>query len=413
MANHVLPAIGEVAVAELTTVEVAKIASALVSTPSAAKFAMSYIERVCGWAIDNGHREAANPATGPNRQIKVPVRKHATFLPVEDVAPALARIEASGCGLSVSLAIRFLALTAKRLVEVRRASWDQMDLEAAEWMIPGDAETKIREGHVVPLSDAALDVLERARELGNGKGVQFPGGSAAGVLPTTVSIRFLSTENVRVKPVSGRFVAHDAGLASVCGAASDARMGDEDTVEALPGPGDVEGGDVEAVRVERADDPPLDCRGAAGRGSCGWASGVLGQVAGAAQAGRLQGDHRGASGGVPSAVGATAVRRGAGSRLRRWLQPRAGLRARRAPARAGRGGGPLRDAAGASGAGGLRRRSVTRLISSCRATSRARWIEPLTVTGSRGLACQSCSHENVRVARNRPLHAGENARTWV
>ncbi len=86
------------------------------------------------------------------------------------------------------------------------------------------------------------------------------------------------------------------------------------------------------------------------RGSCGRASGVLGQVAGAAQAGRLQGDHRGASGGVPPAVRTTAVRRGAGSRLRRWIQPRAGLRARRAPARAGRGGGPLRDAAGASGA---------------------------------------------------------------
>lgn len=72
MANHVLPVIGEVGVAELTTVEVARIASALVSTPSAAKFAMSCIERVCGWAIDSGHREAANPATGPQRQIKVP-----------------------------------------------------------------------------------------------------------------------------------------------------------------------------------------------------------------------------------------------------------------------------------------------------------------------------------------------------
>ncbi|MYB38188.1 MAG: hypothetical protein F4Y26_12595 [Gammaproteobacteria bacterium] len=61
-----------------------------------------------------------------------------------------------------------MALTAKQLVEARRATWEQMDLAAAEWRIPGDAETKVREDHVVPLSDAALGVLERAQELGNG-----------------------------------------------------------------------------------------------------------------------------------------------------------------------------------------------------------------------------------------------------
>ncbi|MDE0038759.1 MAG: site-specific integrase, partial [Gammaproteobacteria bacterium] len=134
--------------------------------------------RVCGWAIDSGHREAANPAIGPNRQIRVPARKHAAFLPVEEVAGALDRIEASGCSLSVSLAIRFLALTAKRLVEVRRATWDQMDLAAAEWTSPGDARTKIAEDHGGPLSAAALGVLERAHGLGDVRGPVFPGESA-------------------------------------------------------------------------------------------------------------------------------------------------------------------------------------------------------------------------------------------
>ena len=40
--------------------------------------------------------------------------------------------------------------------------------------------------------------------------------------------------------------------------------------------------------------------------------------------------------------------------LPRWLQPCAGLRPRGTPARAGRGGGAVRDAGGASGPGGLR-----------------------------------------------------------
>jgi len=199
MANHVLPAIGEVAVAELSTQEVARIASALVATPSAAKFALSCIERVCGWAIDSGHREAANPASGPNRQIKVPAHRHAAFLPVEEVADALDRIEASGCSLSVALALRFLALTARRLVEVRRATWDQIDVESAEWTIPGDAETKVREDHVVPLSDAALAVLERARELG-GKGAVFPGGSSGGVLADASVRRAMRDAGIAASP---------------------------------------------------------------------------------------------------------------------------------------------------------------------------------------------------------------------
>ena len=66
MRKHVLPRIGSVPVAEVTTRQAAAIASAMIDTPSA-KFALSCIERVCQWAIDSGHREKANPASGPKR----------------------------------------------------------------------------------------------------------------------------------------------------------------------------------------------------------------------------------------------------------------------------------------------------------------------------------------------------------
>ena len=72
----------------------------MIDTPSAAKFALSYIERVCQWAIDSGHREKANPAT------------HATFLPVGEVEGALGKIDASDSSEAVKLSVRFTALTA-------------------------------------------------------------------------------------------------------------------------------------------------------------------------------------------------------------------------------------------------------------------------------------------------------------
>ena len=55
-----------------------------------------------------------------------------------------------------------MRLTARRLCEVRRALWCEIDRDARIWTIPGRANAKIKEDHVVRLSGAALQVLERA-----------------------------------------------------------------------------------------------------------------------------------------------------------------------------------------------------------------------------------------------------------
>ena len=59
-------------------------------------------------------------------------------------------------------ALRFLVLTTARSGEVRGATWGEVDLEAREWRIPAD-RMKGHAEHRVPLSSAALAVLEQAR----------------------------------------------------------------------------------------------------------------------------------------------------------------------------------------------------------------------------------------------------------
>ena len=56
---------------------------------------------------------------------------------------------------------------------MRGATWAEVDIEAREWRIPGERMKGSRE-HRVPLSDAALAVLERARSLDDGSGLIFP-----------------------------------------------------------------------------------------------------------------------------------------------------------------------------------------------------------------------------------------------
>ena len=86
---------------------------------------------------------------------------------------------------SVPAAIRFAALTAARLAEVRGATWSEIDTVSAVWTIPADRMKAGRE-HRVPLSPAALEVLAEARQHADGGALIFPnsrGGPMAGNTP--------------------------------------------------------------------------------------------------------------------------------------------------------------------------------------------------------------------------------------
>ena len=71
------------------------------------------------------------------------------------------------------LAFEFLVLTACRSGEVRGARWEEMDLEAREWRIPGE-RMKANRAHRVPLSTGALAVLRDARHVAEGSELVFP-----------------------------------------------------------------------------------------------------------------------------------------------------------------------------------------------------------------------------------------------
>ena len=70
------------------------------------------------------------------------------------------------------LACEFLILTCARAGEIRGATWDEIDLNKRLWRLSPD-RMKMRRGHVVPLSDQAMDVLERAAAQDK-RGLVFP-----------------------------------------------------------------------------------------------------------------------------------------------------------------------------------------------------------------------------------------------
>ncbi|MCY3820935.1 MAG: site-specific integrase [Gammaproteobacteria bacterium] len=111
------------------------------------------ISAICRWAVAQGHRtgdpagiviDAALPRNGVER-------RHMPALPYDEVAECVAKVKASKrASASSKLALEFLVLTAARSSEVRKATWDEIDIEGAVWTLPAERMKANRE-HRVPL----------------------------------------------------------------------------------------------------------------------------------------------------------------------------------------------------------------------------------------------------------------------
>ena len=187
--DYAIPLVGSKRVDKLTTGDVLAVLLPIWNEKrETARRVRQRIGAVMQWAVAKGYREdnPAGDAIGAALPKNGSKRKHFQALPHGKVAAALAAVEASGAWLGTKLAFRFLVLTAARSGEVRNARWDEIDLEAATWTVPADRMKSGRE-HRVPLSAAALAVLERAREIADPSGLIFPSVSGRGMSAMTLT----------------------------------------------------------------------------------------------------------------------------------------------------------------------------------------------------------------------------------
>lgn len=136
------------------------------------------IREVLALAVALGHIETnvAGEAIDGALPKHKPSTIHHRALPYADLPDALAKLDGD---TPAKLALRFLVLTAARSGEVREATWSEIDLDRREWRIPA-ARMKAKQEHRVPLSDAAVVVLERAKVLDDDSGLAFPSATRRG-----------------------------------------------------------------------------------------------------------------------------------------------------------------------------------------------------------------------------------------
>lgn len=163
--DYAVPVIGNMPVDSITTSDILRVLAPIwTEKPETARRVRQRIRTVLDWATTAGHREGVNPVEGvgkglPRQRDRV---QHHTALPYAELPDLMQRLEAED-GIA-ALALRFLILTAARSLEARAATWPEIDLEGRVWRIPPE-RMKAGDEHKVPLSDAALGVLERVQGL--------------------------------------------------------------------------------------------------------------------------------------------------------------------------------------------------------------------------------------------------------
>ncbi|MCL5272695.1 MAG: tyrosine-type recombinase/integrase [Gammaproteobacteria bacterium] len=136
------------------------------------------IHQICGqvfrYAIATGRAERDPSADLRGALQPVVKRHHATIVDPIEVGKLLRNIHEYKGFQITKCALRLAPLVFVRPGELRKAEWNEFNLDAAEWRIPAD-KMKMRSVHIVPLSKQALDILQELASLtGHGKYV-FPG----------------------------------------------------------------------------------------------------------------------------------------------------------------------------------------------------------------------------------------------
>lgn len=173
--NDVFPWIGGRPVAELTAPEFLKVARRIEERGAieSAHRIMQNCGQVMRYAIATGRADRNPVADLKGALPPAPEKHHAAITDPKAVGGLLRAIDAYAGSFVTKCALRLAPLVFVRPGELRHAEWSEIDLEASEWNIPAE-KMKMREPHLVPLSDQAVAILRELHALtGRGRYV-FP-----------------------------------------------------------------------------------------------------------------------------------------------------------------------------------------------------------------------------------------------
>ena len=181
LTTYASPVFGSLPVADITTPLVLRVLEPIWTTKTeTASRVRGRVEKILDWCKTQGYRTGDNPAawrghlenllSAPQKTKKV---EHHPALPWREIGAFMQELRTMP-GVA-ALATEFIILTNCRTSEAIEARWSEIDMAEKRWTIPG-ARMKAGKEHVIPLSEAALAVLQRLKAESKESAFLFPGG---------------------------------------------------------------------------------------------------------------------------------------------------------------------------------------------------------------------------------------------
>lgn len=172
--RDVFPAIGDISVTDIK-------AHILVQAiqPVQARGALETVRRLCQrinevmiYAQNTGLIDAV-PSINIGKAFEKPKKKNMPSIPPDQLPKLMQTMRTANIILSTRCLFMWQLLTISRPAEAAEARWDEINFETKEWKIPA-ARMKMNREHTVPLSDAALAILELMKPLSGNREFIFP-----------------------------------------------------------------------------------------------------------------------------------------------------------------------------------------------------------------------------------------------
>lgn len=158
--KDVFPWLGKVPIGDIKPIAVLSVLRRIENRGAleTAHRALQNCGQVFRYAVSSARLEG-DPTRDLRGALPVPKEKHhASITDPKRVGELLRAIDAYEGGFVTKSALRLAPLVFVRPGELRKAQWNEIDFEKAEWRIPA-ARMKMREQHIVPLSRQALEIL--------------------------------------------------------------------------------------------------------------------------------------------------------------------------------------------------------------------------------------------------------------
>ncbi|HEX2431164.1 MAG TPA: tyrosine-type recombinase/integrase [Aestuariivirgaceae bacterium] len=166
-AKDVRPAIGSSRVTAIRRADILAILNAIKDRGGkgvSANRTLAALRKLFNWAVSEGYLEAS-PASNIPQRVKEEARDRA--LSESEIRSFWTGLDSADMTPAMKLALRLALVTGQRIGEICSATWAEVDLDKAEWVIPA-SKTKSKREHMVPLSPLAVDLFREAVAFPNG-----------------------------------------------------------------------------------------------------------------------------------------------------------------------------------------------------------------------------------------------------